>query len=100
MLHAFVRITLYPTISSTYSLSLAGSPPATVYSGFDVPTTTDYADDDPVYTPTVWRYNSRHAGVVNFCFADGSVQFISNNINLTTYRALATIRGGEVIPNF
>jgi hypothetical protein len=36
---------------------------------------------------------------LNFGFADGSVHFISATIPLTTYRALATINGGEVIAN-
>jgi prepilin-type N-terminal cleavage/methylation domain-containing protein/prepilin-type processing-associated H-X9-DG protein len=68
-----------------------------LYSGFDVPTTKDYADDDPVHTPTVWRYNSRHAGVVNFCFADGSVHALSTTIDFTTWVLLSAYADGCVI---
>jgi hypothetical protein len=28
---------------------------------------------------------------------DASVRFVSDDISLTTYRALATVRGGEII---
>ena len=43
---------------------------------------------------------SRHSGGASFALADGSVKFISQNIDLGIYRALATIQGGEVIGEF
>jgi len=54
------------------------------------------------YTPNSnrqrpWRANSFHAGGVNMVFADGSVHFVTDTIDLYTFRALATIAGGEVI---
>jgi len=42
---------------------------------------------------------SRHTGGVNAAMGDGSVRFISNNIDITTWRALGTSRGGEVLVN-
>jgi prepilin-type N-terminal cleavage/methylation domain-containing protein/prepilin-type processing-associated H-X9-DG protein len=42
-------------------------------------------------------FHSLHPGGVNFGFADGSVHFIKNSINLNTYHALGTIGFGEVI---
>lgn len=42
-------------------------------------------------------FRSNHAGGGNFAFADGSVRLISDSIDLATYRALATIRGGELV---
>lgn len=48
-----------------------------------------------------WEYalsfRSRHPGGVQFAYADGSVRFAANSVDLTVYRALATIRGGEVV---
>lgn len=46
------------------------------------------------------NFRSEHAGGAQFLFADGSVQFISENINPTIYRGLSTIAGGEVIGDF
>ena len=40
---------------------------------------------------------SRHPGGVNVLKADGSVHFISDNINLQTWQAMGAISGGEVI---
>jgi len=42
-------------------------------------------------------FRSLHPGGINFLFADGSVKYIKNTIDLGVYRALSTIRGGEVI---
>jgi prepilin-type N-terminal cleavage/methylation domain-containing protein/prepilin-type processing-associated H-X9-DG protein len=44
--------------------------------------------------------SSCHPGGVNLGFADGSVTFISQNINLTTWRALASIDGGEIATDY
>lgn len=50
--------------------------------------------------PDRWEDNngfmSFHAGGAQFSFASGTVQFISDSIDLSTYRKLATIDGGEV----
>jgi prepilin-type N-terminal cleavage/methylation domain-containing protein/prepilin-type processing-associated H-X9-DG protein len=44
---------------------------------------------------------SMHPTGVNTAMADGSVRFVSNNVDLVgVWRALATIDGGEVIPGF
>jgi prepilin-type processing-associated H-X9-DG protein len=40
---------------------------------------------------------SNHPGGVNVCFSDGSVKFIKNSVNLTTWWALGTRAGGEVL---
>jgi prepilin-type N-terminal cleavage/methylation domain-containing protein/prepilin-type processing-associated H-X9-DG protein len=42
-------------------------------------------------------YGSQHSGGANFCFADGSVKFVSDSIPVKTVQALSTRAGGEVI---
>lgn len=46
--------------------------------------------------PVAVAARSRHTGGVQTLLADGSVQFVSSSIDLTTWRALGTIAGGEV----
>jgi prepilin-type N-terminal cleavage/methylation domain-containing protein/prepilin-type processing-associated H-X9-DG protein len=43
------------------------------------------------------QFYSRHAGGVNFLFADGHVSFLKTTLNAKTFRALATRAGSEVI---
>jgi prepilin-type N-terminal cleavage/methylation domain-containing protein/prepilin-type processing-associated H-X9-DG protein len=45
-------------------------------------------------------FASRHPGGANFAFADGSVTFISDSIDLNTYRWLSTRASGETISAF
>ena len=40
---------------------------------------------------------SYHPGGVNVLFLDGHVQFIKSTVNIATWRAVATIAGGEVV---
>jgi prepilin-type processing-associated H-X9-DG protein len=40
---------------------------------------------------------SYHSGAVNVTLADGSVQTISENIDLNTWRALSTRSEGEIV---
>jgi prepilin-type N-terminal cleavage/methylation domain-containing protein/prepilin-type processing-associated H-X9-DG protein len=46
---------------------------------------------------TIIGASSRHPGGVNVGFLDGSVKFIKDSVNLTTWRAIATMGGGEVV---
>jgi prepilin-type processing-associated H-X9-DG protein len=52
------------------------------------------------YEPTDWAnvysFRSRHTNGLQFALADGSVHFLSNQIPLQLYRALATINGNEL----
>jgi len=45
--------------------------------------------------PGNYSFGSGHIGGANFVFCDGSVHYVTNNIALTQYQYLATIRGGE-----
>jgi prepilin-type N-terminal cleavage/methylation domain-containing protein/prepilin-type processing-associated H-X9-DG protein len=47
-------------------------------------------------TGYVFSTRSRHTGGVHILMADGAVRFLSENINMDTYRAISTMNGGEV----
>ena len=44
--------------------------------------------------------SSSHVGGSHICLADGAVKFISDNIDLLTWRAVGSAKGGEVINSF
>ncbi len=54
----------------------------------------------PAATGIIERFWSWHDQGAHFLMADGSVQFLSYNIDLTTYKALSTKNGKEVIGEF
>jgi prepilin-type processing-associated H-X9-DG protein len=47
-----------------------------------------------------FSFRSRHPGGLYFAFADGSVHFIQEGIDMPTYHGLSTIQGGEVLSNY
>jgi prepilin-type N-terminal cleavage/methylation domain-containing protein/prepilin-type processing-associated H-X9-DG protein len=46
-----------------------------------------------------YGWGSLHTAGINFALCDGHVTFLSNNINMQVFLALATTNGGEVIPS-
>jgi prepilin-type N-terminal cleavage/methylation domain-containing protein len=53
------------------------------------------------FTAIGWKAaRSLHAGGVHLLLCDGSTRFVSENINVTTWRSLATRNGGEVLGEF
>jgi prepilin-type processing-associated H-X9-DG protein len=47
--------------------------------------------------PNNFGFKSLHTDGLNFAMADGSVRFISQSIDLKTYRALGSMNGGEIV---
>ncbi len=45
-------------------------------------------------------FSSSHTGGAHFCLVDGSVRFLSENMDLSLYQHLSTIRGSEVLGEF
>jgi len=69
-----------------------------------VPTATTVLYGLPNGTPVpgnkasyAWQMGSLHPGGMNALFADGSVKFIKNSVNATTWFALNTMNRSEVI---
>ena len=54
-------------------------------------------DANGFYNNTGEYAGSYHTGGAHFTLGDGSVRFISQNIDMSTYRALSTRNGGEVL---
>ena len=50
--------------------------------------------------PNMMGSRSRHEGGVHVLLGDGSARFVSEVIDMRTWRALSTIRGGETIGEF
>jgi prepilin-type N-terminal cleavage/methylation domain-containing protein/prepilin-type processing-associated H-X9-DG protein len=55
------------------------------------PYSTSYGD-----WPNRYSFHAPHTGGGNFAFADASVRFVQDSIDLPSYWALSTINGGEV----
>ncbi len=47
--------------------------------------------------PTTYSFRSKHTNGLMFGYADGSVHFVSQSIDISVYRAMATIAGGETL---
>jgi prepilin-type N-terminal cleavage/methylation domain-containing protein/prepilin-type processing-associated H-X9-DG protein len=53
--------------------------------------------NDPNYA---WGFKSRHAGGANFAFADASIHFLSQNIDIRTYNLLGCRNDGQVLGDY
>jgi prepilin-type N-terminal cleavage/methylation domain-containing protein/prepilin-type processing-associated H-X9-DG protein len=85
---------------SNTAIGTCAMPPNTVlvkYGQANYPTCTAAV----VTANSAWAYTfgfaSRHPGGLNFAYADGTVHFIAQSIDMPTYWAMATIAGGETL---
>ena len=65
--------------------------------GMDGEATTKGPAGEPEKPAPVGGFSSNHPGGANFLFGDGSVRFLKQTINLTTFRNLANRSDGEMI---
>jgi prepilin-type N-terminal cleavage/methylation domain-containing protein/prepilin-type processing-associated H-X9-DG protein len=65
-----------------------------IYPNARTPAGAEFAPSD---WPNVFGFRSYHQSGINFLFADGSVRFVSDTIDINLYRALASIAGGEPV---
>lgn len=49
------------------------------------------------YDNEIFTARSHHSGGVNVAKCDGSIDFVSDNVELRTWRAMTSARGGEII---
>lgn len=57
-------------------------------------------NNDPQKRQYAWGYGSRHAGGIQALMADGSVKFISENIDVLTFWRLTYIHDGQLVGDF
>jgi prepilin-type N-terminal cleavage/methylation domain-containing protein/prepilin-type processing-associated H-X9-DG protein len=55
---------------------------------------------DILYKSPAYSFRSTHTGGCNFLLCDGSARFIRQSIDMTTYMALGSRNGGEVIGDY
>ncbi|MDB5337984.1 MAG: xcpT 7 [Planctomycetaceae bacterium] len=56
--------------------------------------------NDPINGGAEEAAGSFHVGGAHFVFGDGSVRFLSENMNMPTYQAVSTRAGGEAVGEF
>jgi prepilin-type N-terminal cleavage/methylation domain-containing protein/prepilin-type processing-associated H-X9-DG protein len=73
---------------------------STLYNHYHAPNARKWDCGNASHHKALTSARSNHPGGVNVLFADGSVRFLADSIALSTWRALSTRAGGEVVPGF
>jgi prepilin-type N-terminal cleavage/methylation domain-containing protein/prepilin-type processing-associated H-X9-DG protein len=96
-LHAIADITLsgYATINYSCPVAYIPPPPPPPPLLPPPPPPVPWGEFLPFYELRLSAFGSGHTGGANFCMVDGSVQFVSDAIALTTLQALCTRSSGE-----
>ena len=94
--HTFIIGEVHPTINHRVSWPYANNG----YSTCAIPPNLKPKDDgrhEPDWWENIGGFRSKHPHGLHFAMADGSVHFISEEIDLVVYRGLATIAGQEAV---
>ncbi|WP_406694228.1 DUF1559 domain-containing protein [Singulisphaera sp. Ch08] len=86
--HTSVHGRIIPAGASTAAIDYLPNAPASALSG---------VASNPRKLGYAWVLSSQHSGGLNMQMGDGSVRFIKNTVSLTTWGAISTIKGGEII---
>jgi prepilin-type N-terminal cleavage/methylation domain-containing protein/prepilin-type processing-associated H-X9-DG protein len=78
------------------AIGSCNNPPNTYLDGSKGICTAVVVTNNSLWVDT-FGFRSQHAGGVQFAYADGSVHFIQQDVDLSTYRAMATIQGAEAL---
>jgi len=96
-----------PTNASTTYTQWAGTTHGTqsgssYYGSMEIAGGTGYPLNEPQSTNWMFRhwFNSMHPGGAMFSFADGSVHFISDTIDMTTYQNLSNRHDGQTLGEY
>ncbi|WP_337174967.1 DUF1559 domain-containing protein [Paludisphaera sp.] len=79
-----------PLNTASYSVNWSSTMP-------NGPATVTQFANNPRRLGYAWAISSQHAGGINAAFADGSVKFIKNSVNPSTWFAINTLGNGEVV---
>jgi prepilin-type N-terminal cleavage/methylation domain-containing protein/prepilin-type processing-associated H-X9-DG protein len=77
-----------------------GLPEVSMYTHTVPPNYNGYDCGDSSFTMAHIAARSYHTGGVNVCFVDGSVHFISNNINFAVWQAIGTSQAGDIVGTY
>jgi prepilin-type N-terminal cleavage/methylation domain-containing protein/prepilin-type processing-associated H-X9-DG protein len=80
-----------------YAFSAAMIPQSTRLPDYQACAALEYGDPSAICRR---GFASFHTGGANAAFTDGSVRFLSTNLDGRVFMAMATIAGGEVLPDF
>jgi prepilin-type N-terminal cleavage/methylation domain-containing protein/prepilin-type processing-associated H-X9-DG protein len=64
---------------------------------YKIPQGTTGGSTSPEVYDRIGAFGSYHSGGANFCFADCSVTFLRDDLDLKIFQALSTIRGAETV---
>ncbi|HEY0981116.1 DUF1559 family PulG-like putative transporter [Schlesneria sp.] len=89
-----------PTQSDRATAWFGGQPQFNIMTTLRPPNDKQFDCIAPNYGCTNMAARSAHVGGAHLIFADGSVHFISENISITTFQALGSRAGGEIVGEF